>query len=95
MAILVAATVGGSIGWLTGQICRAARGVSSSIAVGVFGSLLGLVMNLWLSGTSVGANGVTGSLPAAVLGAGCLLLLWNVAQRLFLAAPCGSQKQDG
>jgi len=95
MAILVAATIGGAIGWLSGQICRAARGVGSSIAVGVFGSLLGLVTNLWLSGTSVGASGITASLPAAVLGSGCLLLLWNVAQRLFLAAPCNSQKQDG
>ncbi|MEQ8208850.1 MAG: hypothetical protein RH917_03385 [Lacipirellulaceae bacterium] len=87
MLIPIAAASGGIIGWLVGLVWLGNRGKSSSVAVGVFGALLGLVTQLWLRGTTLSGSTLISNLPAAIVGATLLLVLWTIAQRLFLAKP--------
>ena len=87
MLIPIAAASGGLIGWLVGLVWLGNRGKASSMAVGIVGALLGLVTQLWLRGATLTGTALLSNLPAAVVGAALLLVLWTIAQRLFLAKP--------
>ncbi|MEM9660280.1 MAG: hypothetical protein AAF961_18100 [Planctomycetota bacterium] len=81
MTILNCILFGGAAGWLARVASGDPRRARSSAAVGIVGALLGLATL-----TSSDVNASSSYLVAAV-GSGALLILWTIAQRLFVDAP--------
>lgn len=87
MEIFVGIVVGTAAGGLAALLCRNTyRCLLTSMAVGILGGLLGLVSEFWIAVGDTGASPTQAGL-ASGLGAVLTLLLWLVAQRLFLASP--------
>lgn len=87
MEILSSVIVGAAIGGLAALICRSGDFcLTTSLAVGILGGLLGLASNFWLATGGLADLAFSTTLASGV-GAAVALLLWIVAQKLFLANP--------
>ena len=87
MEILSSIIVGAVAGGLAAMVCRTIEFcLTTSLAVGILGGLLGLASDFWLS--REGLAGLTFSeYLASGVGAVLTLFLWIVAQRLFFGTP--------
>jgi len=84
MAIAASIFIGAIVGCLASFLYRPSNtGAFTSLGVGILGSLLGLATVVWLGRGPMAYFEYVASGAGAVL----LLLLWVVAQRLFLATP--------
>ncbi len=87
------------VGTLAGLVAsRLIRGrarwatLTSSVAVGVLGALLGGLANSWIG---AGASSLPHSdLAAAAIGAATALLAWSTAQRMLLHPPTGERSVE-
>jgi uncharacterized membrane protein YeaQ/YmgE (transglycosylase-associated protein family) len=87
MEILSSIVVGAVAGGLATLICRNVDFcLTASLAVGILGGLLGLASDFWLA-TGGLAELAFSQYWASSVGAVVALLLWIVAQKLFLEAP--------
>ncbi len=87
MEILSSIVIGACAGGLAAVICRSIRAcLSTSVAVGILGGLLGLASDFWLGTGDLAQLAFSDTLASSV-GALLALFLWLVAQRLFLGDP--------
>lgn len=87
MEILSSVLVGAVAGGLAVPICRnVAFGLSTSLAVGILGGLLGLASDFWLAAGGL-SDLAFSEYWASSVGAVVALTLWIVAQKLFLGTP--------
>lgn len=87
MEILSSIVVGAVAGGLAAMICRSIEFcLTTSLSVGILGSLLGLASDYWLA-TGGYTNLAFSEYLASGTGAIVALSLWIVAQRLFLGTP--------
>jgi|GEM_PF-6182725 len=87
MEILVSVLIGTVAGGLAFLVCRSVDySMTTSMAVGILGSLLGAAANFWFDAGSSG-DLTFSSLITSSSGAVGTLFLWIVAQRLFFANP--------
>ncbi len=87
MEILSSIVVGAGAGGLAAVACRSIHAcLTTSVAVGILGGLLGLASNFWLGAGDLAQLAFSEYLASGV-GAVLALFLWIVAQRLFLGNP--------
>ena len=87
MEILSSVIVGAVAGGLAAVVCRSFDFcLTTSLAVGILGSLLGLASDFWLATGGLSKLAFSEYLASGV-GAVLALFLWIVAQRLFLDNP--------
>jgi len=87
MEILGSIAVGAVFGGLATLACRSKSfSMSTSMAVGILGGLLGLAADFWL-GTGALRHLAFSATLASSVGAALTLFLWIVAQRLFFGSP--------
>lgn len=87
MEILSSIVIGAIAGGLAALVCRSVRAcLSTSVAVGILGGLLGLASDFWLGAGDHAQLAFSETLASSV-GALLALFLWLVAQRLFLGNP--------
>ncbi len=87
MEILSSVLVGALAGGLAVLVCRAVElRLTTSIAVGILGGLIGLASDFWLATGGISRLAFSAYLASGV-GSVLALLLWIVAQRLFFENP--------
>lgn len=87
MEIFSSVLVGTLAGGLAAMVCRSASFcLTTSIAVGILGGLLGLASDFWLATGGFSTLAFSEYLASGV-GAVLALMLWIVAQRLFFGTP--------
>ena len=83
MGILVSVVIGAAVGGLAQLLGKSSMpGERSLLAVGILGALLGTVGKVWLGGPSW-----FGVPMFSFLGAAVALVLWVLAQKMFVALP--------
>ncbi len=87
MDILASVLIGALAGGLIILVTKSGRGgPMAPLAVGILGALLGLTTHIWIGSSSlIGVESC--QYTASVTGTVLSLLLWAVAQRLFLSTP--------
>jgi len=86
MDILASVLIGALAGCLVILVTKSSGGGWAPLAVGILGALLGLTTHIWMGFSSlIGVE--TCQYTASGTGAVLSLLLWAVAQRLFLSTP--------
>lgn len=87
MEILISIAVGAIVGGLAGAVRKSTNFcLTTSVAVGILGGLLGLASGFWLGDGGLKNLAFSAGVASGV-GAAVTLLLWIIAQRLFFGNP--------
>ena len=94
MAILSSIVIGTVAGGLATLVRRSVNFyLTSSMAVGILGALLGAAANFWLGAGGGRGLSLSGTVASGI-GAVVMLFLWIVAQRLFFGEPAERAVSD-